>query len=311
MYSVAIAGTTERTVLIAQALARHPAFKIEWVLTPTPKTVGRRQVLTPSPLAIFAKQQAIPIIMVDHKIDAKVRTQLNKAPIDFLIVVDFGYLVPSWLLAIPKIAPINIHPSRLPRWRGSSPGQFVLLNGETSSAVSIIVMNDRLDEGPVVASLPFTVNQDWNQTAYYQHAFHLVAGELPQILEQFALSPDRAIPQPTTSPTPMARQLNKEDGYITWDTVNAACQGQSLNHPNNSQLLSELAISTSWPILIERACRAFHPWPILWTTVITTKGSKRLKILTCHVTEQQLVLDNVQLEGQQPATWNQIKNSVK
>jgi methionyl-tRNA formyltransferase len=68
-----------------------------------------------------------------------------------LLVVDFGYLIPTWLLQLPAIAPLNIHPSELPKWRGSSPGQFALLfknlgRETTQTAVTLMVMNEGLDQ---------------------------------------------------------------------------------------------------------------------------------------------------------------------
>lgn len=292
-YSIAIAGSTERTVICAQALLQDQRFKLAWILTPRSKAQGRQKVITPNPMQRFAVENKIPIIFVTKKIDSiiqtKISTPANNFPRpDFLLVVDFGFLIPNWLLKIPKIAALNIHPSQLPRWRGSSPGQLILLNGEKQSAVSLIKMNEQLDQGPIIKQLNFKVQNHWTQTEYYQTSFQLMAKKLAQLLVDFSQGKIKAKKQPIKSPTPLARQLKKTDAFIDWSTFKTPQKKAAR---------------------IERACRAFQPWPILWTIIPTKKGPKKMKIWRCHLEHQQkLILDEVQIEGQVKAKWNQIKN---
>ena len=212
---------------------------------------------------------------------------------DILIVVDFGFLIPSWLLDLPKIAPLNIHPSLLPRWRGSTPGPSVLLHGDKKSAVTLMIMNEKMDEGPILSQIPFTVDPTWTQTEYYQTSFDLICEKLGDHIEQFLQK--KIIPsiQPTKSPTPTALKLTKEKAFISWNEIKNAMQ--------NGEKATE----------IERASRAFYPWPKLWTKVITNKGKKRFIIHSCFIDEKKhLQLDKVQLEGKSINNWSEIKNSV-
>ncbi|MBT7499611.1 MAG: hypothetical protein HN679_02860, partial [Candidatus Pacebacteria bacterium] len=186
-YSIAIAGTTDRTKLCTEALFNHPQFEISLIITPDAKPIGRKKILTSSPLKEFADSNQVQTVLVKNKIDESTRKQIlaHKKP-DFLLVVDFGYLVPNWLLDLPQIMPLNIHPSALPKWRGSSPGQFVLLSGAEKSAVSIIEMTAKFDQGPVVWQEEFAVNPNWTQTEYYQHSFQLVTEHLAEVILQLA-----------------------------------------------------------------------------------------------------------------------------
>jgi methionyl-tRNA formyltransferase len=328
-YTVVIAGSTHHTCICAEALVRSQIFTITGVLTPPPKPIGRKQILTANPLQQFADTQSIPIFPVGKRIDQAVRHELESVlksaaggvrP-DFLLVVDFGYIVPNWLLELPKIAPINIHPSLLPRWRGSSPGQFVLLYGEKESAVSVIVMNDLLDQGPIITQLPLAVAEDWTQTEYYQHSFQLVGEKLPAILEAVAEQKILPQPQPLDTPTAIAGRFTKEDGFVPWPLIQAAMTGESWDEtlsvgttlPLSPILTEALRYHRSPTRLVFHASHALSPWPGLWTVVPTARGEKRMKVLKAELSPTnpaQLELVQVQLEGKSPALWNEAKQSI-
>lgn len=316
--SVAVAGTTSRTVTCIQALLTHQDFFIPWILTPDDKPVGRKQIITPSPVAEFAEKNSIPVTKVTKSL-TPLRQEIEKLPQpDLLLVVDFGYLIPSWLLELPKIGPVNIHPSALPRWRGSSPGQFVILYGEKMSAVSVIEMTKDFDEGAIIASIPFDVASSWNAEKYYAHAFSTIAAQLPSILLEYAKNPEIAKPQPKDSPTPIARKISKEDSFIPWEVLTALMLPLS-EQPSRDELESNLppiiaqacALSENTLQGICNAVRAFSPWPQVWTTIPTSKGTLRMKILSCSQQDQSLKLDVVHIEGKTPSVWKESKTILK
>ncbi len=322
--SVLLAGSSAYTLQLAKVLFLDPRFKITGVLTPAPQPIGRQKILTPSPVHVWAEAEGIPVILIQEKIDQNVKKlvieQNNISQCNFLLVVDFGYFVPNWLLALPTIGPVNVHPSLLPRWRGSSPAQRVLLAGETASAVSVIMMTDKLDAGDLVAQLPFSVDPNWTSQAYYEFAFNLLAPQLGTILSDLAagtLIPRR---QPADSPTPMAARLSKADSYVPWHWIAKTC-GWVANEPEETPtqapqigLLQDLALdmkAVERGQLFARATRAFSPWPKVWTLLPTPKGWQRLIIWQAEFDEatQKLRLVQVQIEGKQPSSWNEIKNN--
>ncbi len=312
--TVAIAGTTSKTLACITALYSDDRFEIAWVLTPTPKPIGRKQTITPNPVHQFATDAHIPAFLVEHKLTSDTQQMLlsaaEKQPIDILLVVDFGYFIPSWLLSLPRIAPVNIHPSALPRWRGSSPGQFVLLYGETHSAVTVMVMNEEFDGGPIITALPFTVDRTWTTQDYYSHSFSLVCNQLADILSQFAQT-KTTTPQPADSPTVTAKRIAKEDAYIPWEIISAAMHGLEITDVSEvttqlSPLLAgALRVHSSLADLIEAAVRALQPWPAVWTNLPTKAGAKRMKILTTKVEGKKLGIETVQVEGKTPSAFNQ------
>jgi len=295
-YSVAIAGTTDRTKLCAEALLTHPQLEIPFIITPAAKPIGRKQLLTLNPLQKFADSNQIPTVLVKNKIDESIKDQvLEHQKPDFLLVVDFGYLVPNWLLELPQIMPLNIHPSALPKWRGSSPGQFVLLSGAATSAVTIIKMTAEFDQGPIVWQEEFEVDQSWTQTEYYQHSFQLATQNLTNIILQLATEEVTLTPQPPISPTPLAKKINKAAAFVKWEEVKTA-----------------MTTDKNKAIQLERASRAYSPWPLLWTQITTNKGQKRMQIINVQLNKSGLLnLKKVKIEGMAAKPWREVKNVIK
>lgn len=286
-YTVAIAGSTERTLWCAQALWNHPSFHLEFVLTPTPKPIGRKQILTKNPLHQWAISNNLPAVLIENKIDSEVKNKIeSQNKVDFLLVVDFGYLVPEWLLDWPKIMPLNIHPSELPRWRGASPGQMVLLHGEAESAITLMQMNERMDEGPILYQEKFEVDQTWNRDDYYQYAFDMLVPQLGDLMIKVATGEIQPQPQPAESTTPAADHIDKKDAFYDWAEI---------NNPEKA-------------IEIDRAIRAYNPWPLLWTKIPTNKGEKRMQILEASLENGQLQLEKVKIEGMETKPWTEVKN---
>jgi methionyl-tRNA formyltransferase len=321
-FRIGIAGSTQYTRMCVQHLLDSPnqEFDIAWILTPTPKAIGRKQIVTKNPLYLFAEDHQFPLILLGKKIDESIRTHIlafqEQQPIDFLLVVDFGYLVPSWLLQLPRIAPLNIHPSLLPRWRGSSPGQFVLLYGEKNSAVTLMTMSQGLDTGDCIFQAGFAVGSNWTQTEYYDHSFSLICQHLAEKILAFGSEKLQPTPQPINSPTRLAGKLSKEDSFISWETLTQAMgmlPEQTPTHPSSSLLMSVHDALNSWPQVIANASRAFSPWPLLWTIIPTSKGEKRMQILRAQVDEQtqMLRLERVKVEGEQETTWEKAYFSLR
>lgn len=316
--TIAIAGSTTHTRWCAEALADDASFVITHVLTPTPKLLGRHKVLTENPLHTWATEAGVSTTLVSERIDRGIKDiLLNTEAPDILLVVDFGYFIPKWLLDWPKVAPLNIHPSLLPRWRGSSPGQFPLLYGDETSGITLMVMNEEFDAGPIVEQLKFVVRPEWTATEYYEYAFRQMLDQLPTLLKKFAAGSLKGTPQPEESPTGVAQKLTRDDGKVAWSLLEKLLTGEQDKTKCeygdvSSVLLDALSVTNDIYLVVERASRALSPWPGLWTELPTKNGTKRLKILSTRLSENptRLILDQVQLEGKTPTTWAQLQASL-
>jgi methionyl-tRNA formyltransferase len=325
-YKIAISGSTKNTVAMAKTIASDSRFEIIFTLSPAPKLIGRKQIVTKNPLHVWSEEKEIKTFLIEKKIEKTLLSEFAKAgEIDFLLVVDFGYLIPKWLLKLPKIAPLNIHPSLLPKWRGSSPGQFCLLfqgldENDGQSAVTLMIMNEGLDQGPIIAQIPFKLQKNWTQTEYYQKAFSLISEKLGDLINDFAQGKILAKEQTAKVSTIIAHRLNKEDSFISWQNLEKLMgkNEEKISLPiSGSALLHDLLIDEEicqnkldQIKLVSNACRAFYPWPNLWTIVQTNKGEKRMKILACHLENDQLILDEIQIEGKNSCSFNECKNAL-
>lgn len=315
-FSLVVAGSTKYTQLLAKTLVNSGIFELQFLLVPPPKPVGRKQIVTPSAPAVWGTAAGIEVVEVSGQGKKAISPELIKGrnrP-DFLLIVDFGYLIPDWLLEWPRIAPINIHPSRLPEWRGATPAQMVLLSGATSSAVTIMVPNSHLDQGDIITQLELPITPTMTKDNYYQTAFQLTAEHLGQILTDFARGKLVAQPQSELSPTPPARQMTKDDGFLPWELVVSAVTGQPRDEKKLAQWAAEnyivqIAQTRNAPLpaeILDRAIRAFSPWPAVWTLKPvpdnSTQVPKRMKILAAHLENRTtLVIDQVMIEGKNQA----------
>lgn len=297
--TVVVAGSTANTLTCARSLQNDPRFIITCILTPSPKPAGRKKEIKENPLHQFGITHSLPVILIEKRIDDHVKsTLLNtcKRP-DILLVVDFGYIVPSWLLEWPTIAPVNIHPSDLPKYRGSSPGQFALLFGENESAVSIMRMDEKLDHGPIIEKIRFPIIPSWTASDYYQHAFSLTAKELSTILYEFSSSTKQTQAQPDDSPTPIARMLTRDDGYVPSASLTSLLGSVEVSQP--IPLLEAYGIQTT-PLHFYRMWQGCTPWPGIWTTIKQGEKETRVKILELTFEDNVVTLHTIQYEGKNP-----------
>lgn len=315
--TVWLVGSTQHIIDATKQVLLDASFKIQAVITPAPQPIGRQQVITPTPLHQLALTQNWPIILIDQKIDQISQNQVEKllsqvSRPDFLLVVDFGYLIPEWLRKLPRIATVNLHPSALPSWRGASPGQFVILSGSERSAVSVMELSSGIDQGPIFTQIGFDVDPSWSSWQYYDYSFNLAGEFLASILTKIShgLKPQ---PQPPNSPTCLARKLVKSDGFISWEVLRQIMAEQKPELKLIPQLWREVWTDqalklANWTQILRRFTLALTPWPGVWTKLPTQNGERIIKVLEFKGSDQKLELYRVQLDGQKEALWNQVKN---
>lgn len=294
---VLLAGSTHNAMLCAESLRGNDSFQITGVLTPSPKPVGRKQLTKENPLHEWALTNKVPVTTLQKKINEEIRSQLGTNRPDILLVVDFGYIVPAWLLELPKIGPVNIHPSDLPKYRGSSPGQFALMLGEKQSAITLIQMDEKLDHGPIISKIYFDIASDWTAKEYYAHAFDLVSQQLPSLLLEYCKHPKTVSAQPDDGIPPLARMLTRDDGFVPVATIKSILDNKKVEIP--IPLLASYQLETD-AIHLYSLWRGLTPWPGIWTKISLKDKEVRVKILEIQFSEDKLLLKRIQVEGKLP-----------
>ena len=150
--NILFAGTPNSSASILKYLANHENISVKGVITQPNKRGKRGKKLNESPVAIQAKDLELDIFKPKSLDNKELKNIFGKFDdIDYLVVVAYGKMFPAWLISLPRVASVNAHFSILPKYRGASPIQSALLNGDTETGISFIEINSDLDAGDIIS----------------------------------------------------------------------------------------------------------------------------------------------------------------
>ena len=149
--SIVFCGTPHFAVPSLRALAGDPRFSVRLVVSQPDRPIGRSSKPVPTPVKAAAMELGIPVFQPERLNKAwQDEPRMASGSFDILAVVAYGQLLSEDVLSLPRIAPVNVHASVLPRWRGASPIQHAILAGDTESGVTVQRMVRAMDAGPIV-----------------------------------------------------------------------------------------------------------------------------------------------------------------
>ena len=209
---IGFAGTPNFACPAFEQLARE--HDIAFVLTQPDRPRGRGQKVSPSPIKSLALHAGYPVLQPSKLTKDPWQKEIEKYPIDALIVVSYGLYIPQWLIDLPRYGCLNIHPSDLPRWRGASPIQSSLLHGDRETAVCIMKLVQEMDAGPVYTRDYLQID---NRTTY--QSLHDACASLgAKLICQTLTSLPHCQPTPqTTNEVSHAPKLTKSAHYYCPD----------------------------------------------------------------------------------------------
>lgn len=219
---------------------------IPLVITQPDRPAGRGKKLRASEVARFAREMGVPLLQPRRiRKDPSVREALAAAQPDLNVVVAYGQIIPSSLIYLPEFNSWNLHFSLLPAYRGAAPVQWAILKGEKQTGVTIFELDEKMDEGPLLAQKTVPIHAGESAQHLEQRLADIGADFMVEAVAR--IRELKTTPQNHQSAT-YAPLLKKEDGRILW-----------------SRSAEE----------IECQVRAFFPWP----STFTTWDNRRLKIL--------------------------------
>ena len=233
-----------------------------------------------NPIPHFCNKNKIKYISVTSLNNSIVNDQLSMVNCQLAILADFGLIIPKRVLKIFQKGIINIQPSLLPKYRGPTPVQNAILNGENMTGISIIKLDDKVDHGPILAQKEEKILEDDTADTLYARLFEIGADLIYQNIKHYIkgyLKPRQQIHSKAT----FTKLLQKNDGLINLD-----------NPPS--------------PIKIARMIRAYHPWPGVWTKLQIVAGSTRgvdVQKIIKFLPEQK-----IQVEGKNPVSYKDFTN---
>ncbi|MBG6225615.1 methionyl-tRNA formyltransferase [Arthrobacter sp. CAN_A2] len=209
---ILFAGTPGVAVPSLRALV-DAGFDVVAVLTRVDAPVGRRKVLTPSPVAAAAEELGLPVIKA-NRFTPELVTRLGALDLDAAAIVAYGGIVPRAGLAVPRHGWINLHFSVLPAWRGAAPVQHAVLAGDDVTGATTFLLEEGLDTGPVFGVMTETLGPGVTSGAVLERLSHSGAVLLVQTLS--GLEAGRVTATPQTGDVSLAPKLTIEDARIDW-----------------------------------------------------------------------------------------------
>lgn len=242
-------GTPDFVIPVLQSVYDH--FDLVGVVTAPDTIQGRKKVLTPSPIKQFTllHYPKLPVL-TPLQFNSETIQQLYNLKPTLFIVAAYGKIIPQSILDIPKYGSINIHPSLLPKYRGTSPIQNAILNGDDTTGVTVIKMDARMDHGPILAQWEKPITPEDTFGSLHEALFKEAAEKLPEIISQYVSGEITPQPQDDTQAT-YCDKITKEDGYFSLD-----------NPPD--------------PVTLDRMIRAYYPWPTAWTKLQMANGKSQI-----------------------------------
>ncbi|KKP86317.1 MAG: Methionyl-tRNA formyltransferase [Candidatus Roizmanbacteria bacterium GW2011_GWA2_35_8] len=269
-------------------------LEVKFVVTQPDQKSGRKQILTPTPTSNSANKYNIECLKID-KFNFNENFKLKIENFDLCLVYAYGAIIPKEFLNLPKYGFWCIHPSLLPKYRGTSPMATSLINGDKKTGVTIIKMDEKIDHGPIIDQDSYTILDTDYRTDLENKLTDLGFEMFKKVIKQKILSEaSTGGKRQETGPVFMSveqnhadatytKKLTKQDGFISIENLKLVLSGvEGLKIENSSKQLYDLF-------------RGLYPWPGVWTIL---PNGKRLKITGMSLsTSHQLLVTKVQLEG--------------
>ena len=187
------------------------------VITAPDKPQGRKMIITPPPVKIWATENKIPYLQPEDLDQKEIRDVLRTfTPLLFLVVA-YGKIIPENIINMPKLGSINIHYSLLPKYRGASPVESAILNGETETGISIQKMEYKMDTGPIIVQEKVEIGLDEKAPDLRKRLIKIGGELLVKILKTPSASghsPFAGGEKQDESQATYCKKIKKEDGEI-------------------------------------------------------------------------------------------------
>jgi methionyl-tRNA formyltransferase len=234
---VVFLGTPEFALPSLRALGAS-RYEISAVFTQPDRPAGRGQKPSPPPVKRFALEHGIPVHQPARIRSDESRTLLEALRPEFLVVVAYGQILPRWLLELPLVAPVNVHASLLPRYRGAAPVAWAILRGEAVTGCTTMLIEETLDTGPALLARSLEISPEATCGELQAALAELGAELLIPTLD--GLASGRLVPRPQDETrATLAPKITKDMARLDW----RSSAGELHNR-----------------------IRAFQPWPVARTS---------------------------------------------
>lgn len=267
-------GTDEFAVHVLETLKTRGIIPSLVIATPD-KPKGRKLILTPPPVKVWAEREQIELLQPEQLKDAVFIDTLQQYTWDFFLVAAYGKIIPELIINIPLHGTLNIHPSLLPLLRGPSPVATAILNDMKQTGVSLMKIDERMDHGPIIAQHILTIT-DWPERDELEKSCAIIGATLlADNIDNYLSGTLIPQSQDDTRAT-YCHMITKDMGHID---------------------LSDDAY-TNW-----RKIQALHGWPGTWFFVQHGEKTIRVSIRKAHYRDNVLTIETVVPEGKKEMSY--------
>ncbi len=272
-------GSAALAVPSLSALLKAGADDVVGVVSQPDRPAGRKRVLTPCPLKRFAEERGLNILTPEKVGSDDSEEALRTLKPDLFVVVAYGQYIPSRIIDLAKHEAINVHPSLLPKYRGSAPIQWAIANGDTETGVSIIYLARKMDAGDVIHQETYPINAA--DTSGMLHDKLAIFGA------ELLLKAIDDIRNKTVSRTEQddgqaveVRKLSKDDSPIDWSLPAEIIRNRIRAFdpwPGSACILPDGEVLKVWSAAVEEGCG--QPGSALDDQLLIATGNGALRLL--------------------------------
>ena len=223
-------GTPDFAVPILKELILHTNVLL--VVTQPDKCVGRKQILTKSPIKLLAEEHNISVFQ-----PTKIKTDYDlilNTKADIIITCAYGQIIPKTILDYPKLGCINVHASLLPKYRGGAPIHHALINGETKTGVTIMYMDELMDHGDIISQATYPIKENDNVQTLHEELSNLGANLLIKTLPSIINNTNQRIKQDEDQVS-YSYTIKREDEQLNFNQ-------------NGSTIINKIRGLNPWPL---------------------------------------------------------------
>lgn len=206
------------------------------------------------PIPFYCKAKKIEYISVRKSADLIGNYEINNSLADIGIVADFGLIIPDQVFKSFPRGLVNVHPSLLPKYRGPTPAQNAILNGDRTTGVTIIQLDKYIDHGPVVAQIEEEIKTHDTSQSLYERLFKKGTMLLEKVLSKYEAGEVLKVEQNHEHAT-FTQMLKRDDGYVDFKNFFSSKE------------------------FLDRMIRAYYPWPGVWTKINLNEDKENTKVL--------------------------------
>ncbi|MGQ9472510.1 MAG: methionyl-tRNA formyltransferase [Candidatus Caldatribacteriaceae bacterium] len=291
-------GTSPFAVFVLEEILKSKDFTVQAVVTKPACRAGRGQKLTPSPMCIKAQEKDLSVLEPSRVNDPDFVETLRKLSPEVIVVAAYGQILKRDILSLPPLGCVNVHASVLPRYRGPNPIRWALLEGETESGVSVMLMDEGVDTGPILGQRKMVIEETDNYSSLLLKMGILGGGMVREILPLWKNG--EIVPYPQGGEVSYAPVMAKEMARISWEEEarNIVNRIRAFAfQPGAYTFFREKRIKILEASLLEEEGNTFSPG-----TIINVKKGKGVVVQTGY---GKVLVRTVQMENRKPiSSWD-------